>query len=126
MKKAFAILSALLMLGIIFAMGSGCGSSSSDGSGSDGVGATTVSGNKAEVRMQGSKFTPADLTVDKGAKVTWINDDSTTHTVTSSSNVFNLGNLDKGKNFGYTFRESGTFEYECTIHPGMKGKVTVK
>ena len=126
MKKAFAILTALLMFGIIFAAGSGCGSSGSDGSGSDGGGATTVSGNTAEVRMQGSTFAPADLTVEKGTTVTWSNDDSTTHTVTANSKVFNSGNLNKGQNFGYTFNESGAFEYACTIHPSMKGKVTVK
>ncbi|MFA6001012.1 MAG: cupredoxin family copper-binding protein [Thermoleophilia bacterium] len=125
MKKAFAILSALLMFGIIFAVASGCGSSSSDSS-SDGSGATTDAGNTAEVKMQGSKFTPADLTVEKGTTVTWSNDDSTPHTVTSNSKVFNSGNMNKGQNFGYTFNESGTFEYACTIHPSMKGKVTVK
>lgn len=126
MKKAGAILSTLLILGIILAVGSGCGSSSSDGSGSDGAGPTTISGNSAEVRMQGSKFAPADLIVDKGTTVTWSNEDSTTHTVTADSKVFNSGNMSKGQNFGYTFNESGAIDYACTIHPSMKGKVTVK
>lgn len=126
MKKACAVLSALLVLSIAIVAGSGCGSSSSDGDGSGGGGATTVTGNTAEVMMQGSKFNPADLVVDRGATVTWSNDDSTTHTVTASNKVFDSGNMSKGQNFGYTFNESGTFEYACTIHPSMKGKITVK
>ena len=112
---ALAFVSALL-LGI-----SACGSSSDTTSE-----AVTVSGNTAQIKMQNTKFSPDDLTVDKGATVTWSNEDSTTHTVTAGNGAFNSGNLAPGKNFGYTFNETGTFDYSCTIHPGMKGKVTVK
>lgn len=38
---------------------------------------------------------------------------------------FNSGILETGDTFRFTFQEFGTYEYYCTIHPGMIGKVVV-
>jgi len=124
-KDTRTFLAMLLFVSLLFAV-SGCGYGGSSSSSGDGGGAATVSGKSTDIMMKGSKFAPADLTVDKGTTVTWNNDDSTTHTVTAGSKVFDSGNLEKGKSFSYTFNEPGVFEYACTIHPSMKGKVTVK
>ena len=77
------------------------------------------------VDIKNFAFSPVALTVKKGDSVTWTNNDSTTHTVTSSGN-FDSGQLAPGKTFSHTFSEAGTFSYGCSIHPSMKGTVTVQ
>jgi plastocyanin len=79
-----------------------------------------------KVSIANMSFSPADITVKKGATVTWTNNDSITHTVTADSgNTFDSGNLEPGKTFSHTFNDTGTFAYHCNIHPNMTGKVTV-
>jgi plastocyanin len=78
----------------------------------------------------GFAFEPAEVTIVRGGTVTWTNTGGTTHTVTSGtpdkpSNKFNHA-LDNGKTFTVTFDESGTFEYFCSIHQTMRGKVVVR
>ena len=77
-------------------------------------------------------FEPPSLTVSKVTTVTWKNADSTLHTVTSgtaeggqSGTVFDSSYLAAGKTFQWTFSNAGTFDYYCTLHPYMKGKVVV-
>jgi plastocyanin len=76
-------------------------------------------------------FEPAQLTVSRGASVTWTNTTpSTTHTVTSGapdkpSNKFNHA-LEAGKTFTVKFDEAGTFDYFCSIHLSMRATVLVK
>jgi plastocyanin len=33
--------------------------------------------------------------------------------------------MKKGDTYSFTFNEAGTFDYTCTFHPGMNGKVIV-
>ena len=68
-------------------------------------------------------FLPADITISKGETVTWINQDSVPHTATGSG--FDSGYMGTGATFKFTFSETGTFDYICTYHPEMKGKVIV-
>lgn len=69
-------------------------------------------------------FNPAVITIAKGTKVTWVNEDSAPHTATSEGS-FDSGTLSKGQSFSYIFTAAGTFNYKCSIHPSMKGKVVV-
>jgi plastocyanin len=66
------------------------------------------------------------LTVSVGATVTWTNNDSVSHTVTSNDNLFNSGTLAKGATFQHTFNQKGTFAYHCSIHTSMTAKVIVE
>ena len=79
------------------------------------------------VTIQNFSFSPADITVTKGTKVTWTNKDSTRHTVTENDgkNGPSAPPLDPGKSYSFTFNQSGTFHYHCSIHPEMTGTVTV-
>ena len=77
-------------------------------------------------------FKPTALTVGKGTTVKWKNADSTLHTVTSgtpdgdqSGTVFDSPYLAEGKTFEWTFNNARTFDYYCTLHPYMKGKIVV-
>jgi plastocyanin len=70
-------------------------------------------------------FQPATFTVKVGATVTWYNADASTHTATSTTSVFDSGNLGSGAIYKYTFTKAGTYDYYCVIHPNMKGTVVV-
>ncbi len=82
----------------------------------------------------GDAYSPAELTVEVGTTVTWTNNDTVLHTVTSGASennvatadgLFDSGFLDPGATWSYTFTEEGVFDYHCTPHPWMIGKVTV-
>lgn len=70
-------------------------------------------------------FSPATLTVKVGTTVTWTNQDSAAHTVTSDTGLFDSGNMPQGKSFSYTFTTAGTYAYHCTYHAMMKGSIVV-
>jgi plastocyanin len=87
--------------------------------------AQSVAGGNAEVSLANFKFSPAELTVKVGTKVTWTNTDSVGHTVTASDGSWDSGNLGQGQSFSILFDKVGTFNYKCTVHPGMVGKIIV-
>lgn len=76
------------------------------------------------VQIVGSAFVPATITVAIGTTVTWTNQDSVPHTVSSA--LLDSGTLSRGATFSYTLNQKGTFEYQCNIHPSMNGKVIVQ
>lgn len=74
--------------------------------------------------IQNFAFTPATLSVKKGATVTWTNKDSAPHQIKSTA--FNSSIMSNGQSFSFTFNEAGTFAYICSIHPSMAGKIVVE
>jgi plastocyanin len=88
--------------------------------------ASTPTTAQASVNISGLAYIPQTLTVSIGTTVTWTNNDSVTHTVTSDDNLFDSGNLAKGATFSHTFEQKGTFNYHCTIHPFMTAKIIVE
>ncbi len=87
------------------------------------------SSNLRRVRIQHMQFTPMNVRVRQGTRVTWTNYDNIPHTTTSNNTtgnqVWNSGRLSRGQSFTVTFSHLGTFAYHCTIHPQMRGTVTV-
>jgi plastocyanin len=81
-----------------------------------------------EVVIDDFRFGPAALTVPVGTKVTWTNDDSDPHTVTSEADPKLLKSppLDTGESFAFTFDKPGTYRYFCSIHPRMQGTIVVQ
>jgi nitrite reductase (NO-forming) len=74
----------------------------------------------------GKTFEPASITVNVGDIVTWRNDDAVMHTVESlEKGLFASDFLSQKKTFEHAFAKPGTYEYNCTLHPWMEGKVTV-
>ena len=76
-------------------------------------------------------YIPSKITVEKDSSVTWINEDSAFHSVTSGvydepTGLFDSGYMDPYQTFSYVFDTSGTYDYYCTLHPWMKGKVIVE
>ena len=76
-------------------------------------------------------YIPADVTVDVGGEVTWTNDDTAAHTVTSGTaeggpdGHFDSSLFMAGNTYTVTFEEEGVFDYFCMVHPWMVGTVTV-
>jgi LPXTG-motif cell wall-anchored protein len=75
------------------------------------------------VAIKDFSFGPSAVTVHVGDTVTWSNQGPSPHTATGSG--FDTGTLNKGQSGSHTFGAAGTFSYHCTIHPFMKGTVTV-
>jgi plastocyanin len=96
-----------------------------NGGASAGGGGGTGAG--TQVTMKDIKFNPGSVTVKPGGKVTWTNDDSVGHDVTSDTfNSGGPGGIDAGSTFSHVFKKAGTYKYVCTVHPGMEGTVKVK
>ncbi|MBA4169310.1 MAG: cupredoxin family copper-binding protein [Chloroflexi bacterium] len=70
-------------------------------------------------------FAPATLTITVGDTVTWTNEDAVAHTATSTTGVFDSGDLEQGESYSVTFTAPGTYDYLCTPHPSMTGRVVV-
>ncbi len=76
-------------------------------------------------------YIPAEVSVSVGDTVTWSNDDTAAHTVTSGTpsdgpdGIFDSSLFMAGTTFEYTFNEAGTYDYFCMVHPWMVGTVIV-
>ena len=82
----------------------------------------------SSVSIQNFAFNPSDITVSVGTMVTWTNNDTVAHTVTSLSGApvaFDSSTVTPGGTYSYTFTTPGTYPYYCKIHPFMLGNVTV-
>jgi amicyanin len=111
-----------------------CGSSKSDNK-SSGSTKSTASGSAAassavKVTIKSFKFMAPSVTVKKGGKVTWTNQDSAPHTATASDaaqkSKFDTGTLKNGQSKSITFSSAGTYKYLCQFHPFMTGSVVVE
>ena len=78
-----------------------------------------------------SCYVPTIISVKEGQTITWKNEDVAFHSVTSGfygnpTKLFDSGHLDPEEKFSFTFNERGSFDYFCTLHPWMAGKVIVE
>jgi len=110
-------------------MSIGCGSTvGSSGSGSCTEASATAT---ASVTLTDNAFQPACITVPVGTKVTWTNNGSPIHTVTSepgAPETFDSGAMGSNGIFSFTFAKAETVDYVCTPHAsiGMRGTLIVK
>ena len=81
--------------------------------------------NTNQISINNFVFNPPVITVSPGTQVTWTNNNSVTHTVTSDENKFN-SSIAPGNSFNFVFQDTGTFSYHCSIHTNMTGQVIVK
>ena len=142
MRRLLALLLALVALAVVTA---GCGGGD-DGGGDggngggnapaaeepaaptaeDGGGGSGGTGPGTQVSMKDIKFNPGTVTIKAGGKVTWTNDDSVGHDVTADDfESGSPGGIDGGSTYSHTFKKPGTYDYVCSVHPGMKGAVKV-
>ncbi|MFL6347466.1 MAG: plastocyanin/azurin family copper-binding protein [Nitrososphaeraceae archaeon] len=99
---------------------------------------STVAGTKVSIVEEASEmgdqaYDPNPVNVKAGDTVTWTNDDSQIHTVTSGTDSsdpnmekeFDSSMLSQNQTFSHKFNTAGEFPYFCQLHPTMVGKVIV-
>src|SRR5215203_3621318 len=86
-------------------------------------------GQEVTVRMEDNFFEPANITVEPGTTVMWVQSGDNSHTTTSYDGLWDSGMIEGGTDgtFSFTFEEPGTYDYFCIPHEdlGMVGTVTV-
>jgi plastocyanin len=78
------------------------------------------------VTIQGMRFQPERLTVERGDTIVWVNKDLVPHTATSEAGRFDSQTIETEKSWRFTARTKGEFPYVCTFHPTMKAMLGVK
>jgi plastocyanin len=76
------------------------------------------------IDIKNFNFVPITATIKAGGTVTWTNSDNVQHQLISKD-MFDSGPMDPGKTYSFTFGNPGTFDYNCSIHPTMLGKIVV-
>ncbi len=79
-----------------------------------------------KVSIRNSQFEPKRVTLKMAQTVVWTNNDPMDHTVKANDGSFKSGTLKRKGTFEHTFNKAGKFPYGCTLHPRMKGTVTVE
>jgi plastocyanin len=91
-----------------------------------------IPGTPTTVTIQNFAFSPAVITVPRGTTVTWVNQDSASHTVISDAQgsvaqgaLFTSNSMANGASYSFKFDNPGSYPYHCSIHPAMKATVIV-
>jgi plastocyanin len=77
------------------------------------------------VSIDNFTFSPDSLTVTRGATVTWVNHDDIPHAIYFAGINVRSHAMDTNDSFGHRFDQAGTYDYICSIHPHMKGRIVV-
>jgi plastocyanin len=145
-KTLFSLPALCAAIGVLAVGFGGCGGGSDDDASSAATAASTdttvepgedsaAGGNaaapsgdavrSAEVEIEDFSYRPEPVTIEEGGKVIWKNRDSAPHTATAADGSFDTGTIEEDKLKSETFKEPGTYEYVCSIHPDMHGTVEV-
>jgi plastocyanin len=90
------------------------------------TGASPLVAAETVVKIDNFTFTPDSMEIPAGTTVVWTNEDDIPHTIANAERQFKSHALDTGDSFSFTFTQPGTYEYFCSLHPHMKGKIIVK
>lgn len=71
-------------------------------------------------------YGPSTIRIAPGNWVTWSNDGQDAHTVTARDGSFDSGVLAPSEGFSWYFDTAGVYDYFCTLHEWMKGRVIVE
>lgn len=76
-----------------------------------------------DVGILSNAFSPASIQISKGGTVRWINYDNLPHNIQGDD--FSSELIYHGYTYSFTFNNTGTYSYNCSVHSYMEGKVTV-
>jgi plastocyanin len=80
-----------------------------------------------EIGIDNFNFSPRELTVPRGTKVTWINNDDVPHLIVNVQSRFKQSPvLDTDQRFSATLSKPGAYDYFCSLHPKMQGRIIVR
>jgi plastocyanin len=102
----------------------GCGG---DDDGGASASSSACAGDAVVIKMVDIKFDPEQATAAVGQPVCWENEDGVDHNAVANSGAsFKSELFGKGQTFTTKIDTPGTVKYECTVHPGMTGEITVE
>jgi plastocyanin len=126
-------IAALLLLLVACGGGDADSSVADDGGDTDAsAGADGGGAGGDQVELTGFAFAPSELTVAPGTTVTFVNNDTSPHTVTEGSDGTPADDarfdehVAAGGQVTVTFDEAGTYAITCTLHPQMNMTVNVE
>lgn len=95
------------------------------------IAAADVPADAVIVNIAKMKYETPEVTIKVGQTVTWINKEAMPHNVDFVKGVVGEAELKgamlkKDQAYSVTFNEAGTYDYHCTPHPFMRGKVIVE
>ena len=82
--------------------------------------------NGAKVAIINFAFAPAEITITPCESVTWTNDDGAPHGLEYQDGAKGTDLLLPGASFTRRFDRPGTYDYHCSVHPYMTGRVVVR
>jgi plastocyanin len=110
---------------MVVAVLAGCGGD--DGGGTSAASSSPCPSDAVAITMADIKFDPEEATAGVGEKICWTNEDTVDHDAVANSGAsFKSALFGEGKTFTTTVDSAGTVKYECTVHPGMTGEITVE
>nr|PZN37348.1 MAG: hypothetical protein DIU70_12815 [Bacillota bacterium] len=131
-RQATALLLAFGLLSLLAGLAVGCSSRQPQTEGPPQV----LSG-EVTVEMRGIRYVPAEITVRKGTRITFVNKDGLVHDVVQvalkdlgkAEPGFNSGPIQPGESWSIVMEEPGTYPILCTqmghYTAGMVGTITV-
>jgi plastocyanin len=87
--------------------------------------ADTANGAQHTVTIEAMMFKPAQLSVKRGDRITWVNNDPFPHSVTADG-VFDSHEIAASKSWSYVASRAGNYAYRCTLHPTMTARLIVE
>ncbi len=130
MRRSLLLLTAALALPV-----AGCGSDSSSTSSSAADSTASTSAQTAAnsgtgtvtIEMKNIQFVPKNITIKVGQTLRWVDLDSVEHNVVADKGAdFKSDVFGRDGSFAWTATKPGKVTYECTLHPGMVGTITVR
>jgi len=88
-------------------------------------------GDDPVVTLTASTFSPSTLEIDAGQEVHWHNTSGILHNITpdnpAQTGVWSARSIGASGTTSHTFNVAGqTYDYHCTLHPGMTGRIVVR
>ena len=90
------------------------------------VPAASVENKATKISIVNFQFTPAEVTIATGEAVTWVNDDGAPHGLEYHDGSTGKDLLLPGASYNRQFDQPGTYDYNCSVHPYMTGRVIVR
>ena len=81
------------------------------------------------VTIENLQFEPQTLTVKRGDRVVWVNQDLVPHTATAEKSApknFDSHSIAPNTSWTYIASTPGRYAYMCTLHPTMKATLVVE
>ena len=77
------------------------------------------------IELRDNRFVPTVISVKAGETITWVNAGTVQHNVVFRRNGPSSVYLKPGETYALSLPTTGVFDYACSLHSGMVGRVIV-